>query len=135
MELPDLSQIQIKSQEETRNKVAKVEKSWMDFLSAGQIIRFKKDQVIFYQGHNPCGVYILLSGSVFLVDQELTCPDPIPLPLYQTIGIDLILCNQPYALTAVCQSDAITLFLSKNILQDAFNSEGSDPKTENNSFQ
>lgn len=135
MEFTDLSQIQIKSQEETRNKVAKVEKSWMDFLSAGQIIRFKKDQVVFYQGHNPCGVYILLSGSVFLVDQELNCPNPIPLPLYQTIGIDLILCNQPYALTAVCQSDAVTLFLSKSILHDAFNSEESAPKTENNCFQ
>lgn len=121
MKMLDLDKIQDKTREEVRKKIDKFEKQWKDFLSTGQVIKLKKGQIVFYEGHFPCGVFILLSGKVAILSQEDQEQDEIMIPLYQTIGIDLMLTGQPYPFTAVCKTDVITLFLSKTILQETLN--------------
>lgn len=113
-----LNEIQDKAREEARNKIEKFDRQWKDFLSRGQVLNFKKGQVLFYEGHFPCGVFILLTGKVSILDKQGHEHKEISLPLYQTLGIDLLLTAQPYSFTAMCQSDTSALFLSKTILHE-----------------
>lgn len=41
-----------------------MEREWEHLLQTSQKLTFRKDQVLFYEGHNPCGVFVIQSGKV-----------------------------------------------------------------------
>lgn len=117
MILFDLKKLEKKNRDDVLHKIAKFDSQWKNTLGAGRVLKFKKDQTLFYGGHFPCGVFILLSGKVVLVDEENHKTVQSPMPLYQSIGIDLLMMGKPYPLTAICKTETTALFLSKNVLE------------------
>ena len=87
---------------------------WKQALQESTILHFNKGQVIFYQGHQPYGIFVIKSGSVVFTSQDheekeihLLAPQKMP------IGIDFIMGNETYPYSAVACSDVVVFFINK----------------------
>jgi len=90
-------------------------KVWRDLLKYSTELNFKDGQDIFYEGHNPYGAFIILSGDVTLTkasDSEKKLSAPLTVP----IGLDLLLTGQTYPFTAVANGPVQARFVSKGLL-------------------
>lgn len=92
-----------------------------DWMAAGTVMEFHPGQMLFYRGHKPYGVYIVLSGRVKLVrnhgDSNKDDFEFRNMPVGYTVGFDLILCDTVYPCTALAEDHVKALFVSRsNIL-------------------
>lgn len=93
---------------------------WSQIIKRGTPVDLKKGQILFYEGHMPCGVYIVTKGVVCLV-KESPNNEIIKIGtvgLSQPIGLDLLQHNLPYPHTAIVEKEMQGFFVSKASLTD-----------------
>lgn len=98
-------------------KVNAVVNTWKSLWQGAVSMEFKKGQVLFYRGHLPYGVFLLVSGKAKLLyenasGQKTTARFPESVPF----GFDFIAMGSAYPCTAVTESDVSVLFLPKSTL-------------------
>ena len=92
-------------------------KAWDNLWQAATMMEFKKDQVLFYRGHLPYGVYVLVSGGVKLCYETPTGAQALShFAEFVPYGLDLIAMDVEYPCTAMAESDAKLLFLPKSMI-------------------
>lgn len=93
-------------------------KKWDALLKESTLLALKKDQVLFYQGHLPYGVFVVASGEVDLVyENNPGEKETVSAPLNTPIGVDFLYDNVPYPFTAVARGSVVTMFIDKNQLK------------------
>jgi CRP-like cAMP-binding protein len=92
---------------------------WDASVSEGQPIDFKRGQVLFYEGHIPYGVFVILSGHVSLVEGHSPClhEHSRMSPQGLVFGLDAALEGIPSCCTCVADEDCRAVFVSKTLLQ------------------
>lgn len=93
---------------------------WDLLLEKGTVIDYKEDQYLFYEGHHPYGLFVVLSGKVGLFkkkENQDVCLGQ--LPLNYEIGMDFLACQLPYDFSARAETPSKVLFIPKSILQEA----------------
>jgi CRP-like cAMP-binding protein len=93
--------------------------TWGNLIEESTVLTFQPEQVIFYENHFPCGVYIVTSGVVELVTQNKD-EQRLVAPMHSPLGIDFISDGHPYPFTAVAKTNVTTLFVYKSTLQTLF---------------
>lgn len=91
---------------------------WEDLVRRSTHLQLKKGQKLFYEGHVPCGVFVIVSGKVSLFKDGKQGEGPVgQLAANQPIGIDLLANEQPYPFTAIADDDDVeAYFVSKSDL-------------------
>lgn len=92
-------------------------------INSRKVRQIKKKQVLFYDGDDPQGLYIVLAGNVKTFKlaedgRELTTG------LYKTddfLGINALLLNEPFTETAEAIEDSAVCMLSKDAILDILN--------------
>ena len=69
----------------------------------GEVVRFTKGQVLFYEKHEPFGFFIIKKGKVSPANDF--CP-----------GLDDLLHTTPYTFTCIADSDVEAIFVPKIVL-------------------
>ncbi len=88
---------------------------WNTFKTAGVPFKLQAGQVMFYSGHQPYGIYILLSGSVRFMDGK-TCREHLtPTPLGPALALNNTIENQPHCCSCQAETTCEALFLPKTI--------------------
>ena len=101
--------------EEDRVLADRFVQTWRELVRQSTPLDVKKGQVLFYEGHAPCGVYVIASGTLSLKREE-DGHFVGSLALFQLIGLDLLAGNIPYPYSAIAQSDAKAYFIAKSDL-------------------
>lgn len=92
-------------------------KVWDKLIEQSVLHQYHKGQVLFYKGHLPYGVFIIMSGQVSLVGSEQDGQDQgLPVLPYNPIGFDVLLSQQHYPFTAIAKSDVKAAFIAKSSL-------------------
>lgn len=92
-------------------------KSWDKLMLESVLHQYHKDQVLFYESHLPYGIFVILSGSVMLVNEDKDGnPIEVSASLFNPIGFDILFAKQKYPFTAVARSDVKALFIPKSSL-------------------
>lgn len=97
---------------------------WNDVLKDSTPIEFKKNQTLFYQGHEPCGSFVIIDGDVVLTAASRNKEGSVVMhaPHFVPLGVDLIYAHQTYPFSAIATSDGHAFFISKStVLEDLFN--------------
>lgn len=89
---------------------------WQKIMKRGTPIVLKKNQVLFYEGHVPSGVYVVTSGKVLLTQSGNKSKSVGILEPNQPFGIDLLALNQSYPYSAVAEEDVRAFFITKTEL-------------------
>lgn len=95
--------------------LSELEKKWPCLKKQARPISFRKGQVLFYEGHSPYGLFLLLKGELRFLHHGKTCSEKH----YWNFQDTQILClksflkNSSYTCHAYLLSDADFLFLSK----------------------
>ncbi|MFO1519835.1 MAG: cyclic nucleotide-binding domain-containing protein [bacterium] len=97
---------------------ASLEKGWKELCQNSQEIDFKKGQVLFYEGHQPYGVFVLQSGELEFSQGGRHCNNEHYWSSHQgkAIGMKTFLKGSPYSCTCVALTDCRTLFITKTQL-------------------
>lgn len=92
---------------------------WEDSIARGQPVYFKRGQVLFYEGHIPYGVFVILSGRVSLLEGQTPClrEHSHLSPQGPVYGLDAALEETPSCCTCLAEEDCRALFISKSLLQ------------------
>lgn len=96
--------------------LAKQEKECL--LSNGERSHFSKGQVLFYQDHNPSGIYWILSGQIVLIHVENGQEHSEYKSTDDLLGIEELLKGETFRFTAKVLSDCEICFIPKVIFQD-----------------
>lgn len=89
--------------------------SWLKMIKESTLIDFKQDQVIFYEGHIPYGVFIFVSGHVSLNSKNH--PQKKEAPLNVPIGVDSFFDRSPYSNTALAETPVKAYFICSSIIK------------------
>lgn len=90
---------------------------WGEFVQGGLLHQYHKDQYLFYQGHQPYGVFVVVSGKVLLVSQDQNGNKiEIAAKPFNPIGFDILNYNSSYPFSAVVCSEACVIFVPKSSL-------------------
>ncbi len=89
-----------------------------EWIKNADQIKVQEGQTLFYEGHAPYGIYILLEGCVdFIQDtREKSANQFGRMIAHQPYGFDLVLSKCLYPFTAVASKASKLLFISKNLL-------------------
>lgn len=71
-------------------------------LRHGELIHYKAGQVIFYEGHLPCGFFFLKTGIVNAAHEECL------------LGLAHLIANTPYCTTCAAKSNVDVVFVGKS---------------------
>jgi len=77
--------------------------------------RYAKNQILFYEGHFPYGLYVIHQG-VLRLRRARSRLDPIELGSGSIIGLNLIHNHQPYPGTAQVVDDLMVSFVDRLIV-------------------
>jgi len=91
---------------------------WKDLIQEGQMLVFGPDQILFYQGHFPSGVFVLGKGKLALekVDGGVLNSDVVEGEHKPIIGLDYLLTQSPYPFTAKTLTKSEVCFISKSLI-------------------
>lgn len=82
-------------------------------------LSFKKGQVLFYKGHRPHGVFLLLGGHVQLSAQFFQeCQ--LGREKIKVVALDNLVNEEPYQENCIAQDNVSVCFLSKQTLISCF---------------
>jgi CRP-like cAMP-binding protein len=111
-----------------------MEQAWETLIGEGKKLAFKKGQVLFYEGHEPYGVFVLEKGAVIYNrknengdDIVLSCEDDShdkicrehlvqSLSKGRVLGLGPFLKDQPFCCTCQANDDCEVIFISKTQL-------------------
>ncbi len=93
----------------------KVKYHWKQLTQEAQTVRYKKGQVLFYEGHLPYGLYILKVGDLFFTRSEKKCHNDhlSRIGKDRVVCIESILTQKPNLCTCYAKTDCDVLFISK----------------------
>lgn len=94
------------------------------FMSVGTMMEFKPGQMLYYKGHKPYGVFIVLAGEVKLSHHHKVGEDEdhefSTMPLGYPYGFDLIMTDLAYPCTAIAEGLVKALFIARSNLLSCF---------------
>lgn len=113
---------------------AEAEQQLAALLEQGETVRFSKGQVLFYEGHEPYGIWVVRSGKVKVVSSGLRCTaeavwhsragDILGMwPLYR---------GRPFCCTGTAQTRCELVFISKSLVEDFLRSLFGEKSTKDN---
>lgn len=99
---------------------------WENLLRHGQEMTLGKDQVLFYEGHYPYGLFVILEGEVVFTKEGISCGENHfwQSPRGRVIGFDPLVEQTPSCCTSRATQDCRVVFISKTQLLPFF--EGHD---------
>lgn len=83
----------------------------------GEILHYKKGQVLFYAGHQPFGFFILKNGKLILKPPSRK-KKKREVPQDRILGLSHLLTDTPYCYTCQAASDVEVVFFPKASLLD-----------------
>lgn len=89
-------------------------------IKEGEIIQFHQGQVIFYEDHEPYGIYQLRSGKIKITSEKKTCSleeQILDTPHGKIFGLFPLLRKLPSCCTGTAETDCEVIFFSKTLLQ------------------
>lgn len=90
------------------------------------ITSYERDQVIFYGGHRPRGLHIILEGSVALQGGGPQEPSDTAVPVGPgwILGLHGLMAGRPYPVSAVAREECRIAFIDKTAFERAIATEG-----------
>lgn len=79
----------------------------------GNPVHYRKGQVVFYEGHHPCGVYFLKKGKVSLNESAAGGDTKIHPTADKLLGLMHLLSDTPYCSTCTAEDEVDTIFIPK----------------------
>ena len=76
-------------------------------------LHYPTGQTLFYEGHQPYGIYVVHSGTLVLKARKRSRAKKILISAGTAVGLDLIVRGQPYPCTAIIQDDVELSFISR----------------------
>jgi cAMP-binding proteins - catabolite gene activator and regulatory subunit of cAMP-dependent protein kinases len=100
------------------NILAALMNQWEALFRAGQPLLFRKGQVFFYQGHHPCGLFVLREGRVDFSgdnchrekEHQWDSPNGVAL------GLNPFFDDSPSCCTCTANENCQVIFISKTQL-------------------
>lgn len=93
------------------------ESQWNEAIARGQPLTFHKNQVLFYEGHLPYGIFLVRSGKVALSSGgEICAAESWSAPQGKIFGISHVVSGSPFCCTGVAAEDCEVVFISKSRL-------------------
>ena len=86
----------------TPEKYKKLVQQLEKHLPQEEEVEFKKEQVLFYEGHLPCGVFVLLKGQTSPPAKD------------KFLGLTELLADKPYSETVTATTDVCVALISKS---------------------
>ncbi len=98
--------------------ISSLESQWETVRREGQPLSFRKGQVLFYEGHYPYGLFVLMSGQVSFTREGIPSGDDHRWPFLkrEAIGVEALVKNEAYCCTCTAVRDCQAVFLSKTQL-------------------
>lgn len=95
-----------------------LKKEWKRLSRAGQVLRFYPQQILFYEGHLPYGIFVLNKGTVQCLTHGQPCMTEhrVTTPMGVILGLRHLLANTTHDCTCQAQTDTDVLFISKTLL-------------------
>ncbi|MDO8519158.1 MAG: cyclic nucleotide-binding domain-containing protein [Deltaproteobacteria bacterium] len=79
---------------------------------------FHKGQSIFYEGHNPYGIFVLSSGNVRFVSSQKCGTDHVwQSPSGKVLGLKFFFEDRPYCCDCIAKGECEVVFISKTQLE------------------
>lgn len=92
----------------------KVKKYLANLVHAEERINYKPGQVLFYEGHQPYGIYVLRKGRIRLFKKKNGGEDLLKImEPTQILGENEFLESRPFAYSAKAETDASISFFSR----------------------
>lgn len=90
------------------------------------ITSYERDQTIFYRGHRPMGLHIILEGSVALQDADGQEPTDTASPVGPgwILGLHGLLAGRPYSVSAIAREECRIAFIDKTAFERALAADG-----------
>ncbi len=107
----------------------KIKNHWKELKRQAQAVRYKKNQILFYEGHLPYGIYILKAGDLFFTRSEKECVEEhlSQIQRDRVVCVENILAKTPHSCTCYAQSDCEVLFISKTQLIHCLDEKNQGP--------
>lgn len=99
----------------------------MDWARRQSVItHYRRDQVVFYRGHLPMGLHIILEGSVTLQAEGSQGPDDATTTVGAgwVLGLHELISGEPYPVSAVAREECRVAFIDKTAFERAIAAEG-----------
>ncbi|MCC7344059.1 MAG: cyclic nucleotide-binding domain-containing protein [Deltaproteobacteria bacterium] len=104
------------------------ESQWSEAIAQGQALTFHRDQVLFYEGHMPYGVFLIRSGRVELSSGGKICAaESWFAPQGRIFGISHVVAGSPFCCTGVAAEDCQVIFIPKSRLEALLRGDAHDP--------
>lgn len=85
---------------------------------AGEV-HYKKGQVLFYEGHYPCGLFVLQSGEIWFSKISLWGKtEERKSGEKNLLGVHHLITNTPHCITAQAKTNVVVLFIPKATVLD-----------------
>lgn len=82
---------------------------------SGNCLHYRKGQVIFYEGHHPCGFYFLKKGKISFLAESTPKGDKRPCrPHDRLLGLAHLISDTPYCATCTAAEDVDIFFVPKS---------------------
>src|SRR3989338_6277077 len=98
----------------------KIESNQDWILSQGQEMTFRKGQNTFYEGHQPYGIFLLISGNIKFSNKAKSCSENHfwRCGSKKIIGLEFLENGTPFCFSCRATSDCSVIFLSKTSLSE-----------------
>lgn len=90
-------------------------------INDGNPVHYRKGQVIFYEGHHPCGFYLLKEGRVSLKESAAGTRPKIHPTEDKLLGLVHLLSETPYCSTCTAEEDVDVVFIPKTAVMQRYN--------------
>jgi len=94
--------------------------SLKQLIHDGNPVHYRKGQIIFYEGHHPCGFYFLKKGEVSLKESTVGKKPKLHSTKDKLLGLMHLLSDTPYCSTCTAEDDVDTIFIPKAIVLAMF---------------
>ena len=90
---------------------------WADLIREGQALSFHEGQSLYYEGHSPYGLFVLLSGKThFQSNGSCKQEHGWKAPLGKVLGFESFFEDAPYCCSCIAENDCKVVFISKTQL-------------------
>lgn len=98
--------------------LSELENQLPNLLSRGELIQFHRGQILFYQDHEPYGIYLIRSGKIKVSSNGENCEKSQVLNSSQgeIIGLDPLIQGTPFCCTGVAETECEVIFIPKTVL-------------------
>lgn len=97
--------------------LSSIDSHWENLLREGKELYFQAGQVLFYEGHNPYGIFVLLTGDVHFSREVGTADDHREsFSKGVVLGLEAFLEEKPYCCTCTASRPTQVVFISKTQL-------------------